>query len=253
MNMTREILVGPAFNLLKGTYKSLTELEYHFKECSKSITERLDWHNPEGKQYPFDLRGDLSKRCSTSVTKTKAATYEIKWIEDLVPNLFVSNMSSSKDVYSRKGIIAVTRLTIMKKYEYGHLEEIEVRREDQQLYKFREGDFLRLHLQDIEDMLLLLVPQKLNNLTIDERYDLNVTLRMFTRRIVIQMRSDLRNMTAYTAYSDPQRDGLSAKEKIEWTRQVKGSGYDSGYRQAALSKKDDEESGEVLWWQGIRE
>ncbi|GKG30478.1 hypothetical protein Tco_0422966, partial [Tanacetum coccineum] len=26
----------------------------------------------------------------------------------------------------------------MKKYDYGHLEEIEVRREDQKLYKFRE-------------------------------------------------------------------------------------------------------------------
>ncbi|GJY06242.1 hypothetical protein Tco_0373296 [Tanacetum coccineum] len=48
-------------------------------------------------------------------------------------------MSSSKDVYFRKRIIAVTRLTIMKKYDYGNLEEIEVRREDQQLYTFKEG------------------------------------------------------------------------------------------------------------------
>ncbi|GKE50347.1 hypothetical protein Tco_1481605 [Tanacetum coccineum] len=78
-------------------------------------------------------------------------------------------MSSSKDVYSKKRIIAVIRLTIMKKYDYGHLEEIEVRKEDHQLYTFQEGDFLRLHLQDIEDMLLLLVQQKLSNLIIDER------------------------------------------------------------------------------------
>ncbi|GKB66216.1 hypothetical protein Tco_0927628 [Tanacetum coccineum] len=102
--------------------------------------------------------------------------------------------------------------------------EIEVRREDQQLYKFKEGYFLRLRLQDIEDMLLLLVQQKLTNLTIDERYDLNVALRMFTRRIIIQrrvedlqlgvksyqkklnlinpdtLRLDLRKRTAYTAY-----------------------------------------------------
>ncbi|GKC26296.1 hypothetical protein Tco_1033590 [Tanacetum coccineum] len=70
---------------------------------------------------------------------------------------FASNMTSPKDVYSRKQIIAVTILTIMKKYDYGHLEEIEVRKEDQQLYKFREGDFPRLRLQDIEDMLLLFV------------------------------------------------------------------------------------------------
>ncbi|GKF05718.1 hypothetical protein Tco_0036386, partial [Tanacetum coccineum] len=49
-----------------------------------------------------------------------------------------------------------TRLKIMKKYDYGHLDETEVRREDQQLYTFKEGDFPRLRLQDIEDMLLLL-------------------------------------------------------------------------------------------------
>ncbi|GJV08615.1 hypothetical protein Tco_1346271 [Tanacetum coccineum] len=261
----------------------------NIKDLTQEIlatTERLDWHNPEGKPYPFDLSkplplirdhrgrqvisqdffinndleylkgGDLSRRYSTSVTKTKAATYEIKWIEDLVRNLwspvtvkydkhaywgtshwgpkrqrfygFDANMSLSKDVYSRKRIIAVTRLTIMEKYDYGHLEEIEVRRDDQKLYKFREGDFPRLRLQDIEDMLLLLVQQKLTNLTIDERYALNVALRMFTRRIVIQrrvedlqlgvksyqkklnltkpdtFRSNLRDKTTYTAYSDPK-------------------------------------------------
>ncbi|GKB25055.1 hypothetical protein Tco_0864456 [Tanacetum coccineum] len=115
----------------------------------------------------------------------------------------------------------------MKKYDYGHLEEIEVRRDDQQLYTFKEGDFKILRLQDIEDMLLLLVQQKLTNLTIDERYNLNVALRMFTKRIVIQRRvedlqlgvesyqkklnltkpdtyrSNIRNKTAYTSHSDP--------------------------------------------------
>ncbi|GKB96704.1 hypothetical protein Tco_0982841 [Tanacetum coccineum] len=195
-NLTQEILVGPTFNLLKGTCKSITELEYHFEECSKATTERLDWHNPKNKPYPFDLRKplpliqdhrgrqiipkdyfinndleylksrDLSRRYSTSVTKIKAATYELKWIEDLVPELwslvqlkydqhayfgtshwgpkrqsfygYASNLTSSKDVYSRRRIIC-------------------------------EGDFKRLRLQDIEDMLLLLVQQKLTNLTINER------------------------------------------------------------------------------------
>nr|GEY79773.1 hypothetical protein [Tanacetum cinerariifolium] len=41
-NLTQEILVGPAFNLLKGTCKSITKLEYHLEECSKATTERLD-------------------------------------------------------------------------------------------------------------------------------------------------------------------------------------------------------------------
>ncbi|GJR80436.1 hypothetical protein Tco_0151221 [Tanacetum coccineum] len=149
-------------------------------------------------------------------------------------------MSSSKDVYSRKRIIAVTRLSIMNKYDYSHLEETEVRQEDQKLYKFREGDFLRLRLQDIEDMLLILVQKKLTNLTIDERYDLNVALRMFTRRIVIQrrvedlqlgvesyqkklnltmpdtFRSNLINKTTYTAYSDPK--GVIYKDQMNRNR-----------------------------------
>ncbi|GJU72115.1 retrovirus-related pol polyprotein from transposon TNT 1-94 [Tanacetum coccineum] len=54
-NLTQEILVGPAFNLLKGSCKSFTELEYHFEECYKVVNDRLDWHNPEGREYPFDL------------------------------------------------------------------------------------------------------------------------------------------------------------------------------------------------------
>ncbi|GJW44119.1 hypothetical protein Tco_0072918 [Tanacetum coccineum] len=227
-NLTQELLVGPTFNLLKGTCKSRMELEYHFEECFKAPTERLDWHNLKGKKYPFDLRkplplipnhrgrhvipfdyfinndleylkgGSLSRKYSTSVTKTKAATYEGPKRQHFYG--FVSNKVSAKDVYSRKRIIAVTSLKIMKWYDYCHLDEIEVRREDQQLYKFKE----------------------------DERYDLNVALRMFTRRIFVQrrvedlqlgiesyqkklnltkpgtFRQNLRNRTAYTAYSDPQ-------------------------------------------------
>ncbi|GJV39650.1 hypothetical protein Tco_1418090 [Tanacetum coccineum] len=149
----------------------------------EATTERLDWHNPEGKPYPFDLNKPLL--LIPDNRGHQVATYKIKWIEDLVRNLwspvkviydkhaylgtsywgpkcqrfywFASNMTSSKDVYYRKQIITVTRLTIMKKYDYGHLEMIKVRREDQQLYTFKEGDFPRLRLQDIEDMLLLLV------------------------------------------------------------------------------------------------
>nr|GEZ51788.1 hypothetical protein [Tanacetum cinerariifolium] len=58
-NLTQKILVGPAFNLLKGTRKSFVELEYHFKECYKSITDQLDWNNPEGHEYLFDLSKPL--------------------------------------------------------------------------------------------------------------------------------------------------------------------------------------------------
>ncbi|GKF23167.1 hypothetical protein Tco_0075489, partial [Tanacetum coccineum] len=54
--------------------------------------------------------------------------------------------------------------------------------------KFKEGDFHRLRIQDIEDMLLLLVQGKVTNLDVEERIAFNVSLRMFTRRVVIQRR-----------------------------------------------------------------
>nr|GEV52331.1 hypothetical protein [Tanacetum cinerariifolium] len=60
LNLTQEILVGPAFNLLKGTCKSIKKLEYHLEECSKATTERIDWHNPKNKPYLFDLKKPLS-------------------------------------------------------------------------------------------------------------------------------------------------------------------------------------------------
>ncbi|GKF46973.1 hypothetical protein Tco_0136775, partial [Tanacetum coccineum] len=58
-NLTQEILVWPAINLLKGTCKSFMELEYHFEECYKAVTDQLDWNNPEGHEYPFDLSKPL--------------------------------------------------------------------------------------------------------------------------------------------------------------------------------------------------
>nr|GFA83675.1 hypothetical protein [Tanacetum cinerariifolium] len=147
------------------------------------------------------LRGGASSRkYTTSVTKTKAADYgHIKWIEDLVPPShcgrkrqqfygFAVNRESALDVYSKRRIIAVIELKIVKWHNYKHLDWISVRRDDDKIYKFKEGDLKRLRIQDIEDMLLLLVQGKLSNLTVEERFSFNVSLRMFTRSIVIQRR-----------------------------------------------------------------
>ncbi|GJS96922.1 hypothetical protein Tco_0803890 [Tanacetum coccineum] len=37
----------------------MDELEYFFEEVYKETTEKLDWNNPEGQQYPHDLRKPL--------------------------------------------------------------------------------------------------------------------------------------------------------------------------------------------------
>nr|GEW18368.1 hypothetical protein [Tanacetum cinerariifolium] len=114
--LTPELLAEPTYELMKGSCKSLVELEYHLEEVFKAKTDQLDWVNSEGQQYPHSLLkplplipnnqghrvipyehfinndleylrgGASSHKYTTSITKTKAADYgHIKWIEDLVP------------------------------------------------------------------------------------------------------------------------------------------------------------------------
>ncbi|GJY47531.1 hypothetical protein Tco_0436594 [Tanacetum coccineum] len=216
---------------MKGSYKSLVELEYFLEEVYKATTDQLHWNNPEGQLYPHDLRKPLplipnsrgrrvipfdqfinndlaylsggvsSRTYETLVTKIKAADYgHIKWIENLVPNSMWFNMESARDVYSRNRIIAIKKLAIFEWHNYKHLEWITVRRDE----------------------------DKLTNLNIEERLALGVSLRMFTRSIVIKRRvedlqlgiesyqkklnltkpdmykSDLKRKTTYTAYSNPR-------------------------------------------------
>ncbi|GJX54128.1 hypothetical protein Tco_0282497 [Tanacetum coccineum] len=211
-----------AYQLLKCTCRSYVELEYNMEECYKELTDQLDWNNPEGDRYPFDLSkplalvksrncqiipvdyffnndlaylqgGTTSRTYTTFLTKTKAAKYDLPEIEDMGPKrqrfyIYASKRVSKHDVYSTKRILAVTNVKVNVWYGYGHLEEIEVRRSDQQLYKFMEGDFPRLHLNDIEDMLLLVVQNILFDLKCEDIVHLAAALRMFTRRIVIQKR-----------------------------------------------------------------
>ncbi|GJZ04628.1 hypothetical protein Tco_0537903, partial [Tanacetum coccineum] len=49
----------------------------------------------------------------------------------------------------------ITHVCVNEETDYGYLEEIVVRRADNALYGFEEGDFPQLRINDIEDMLLL--------------------------------------------------------------------------------------------------
>nr|GFA08699.1 hypothetical protein [Tanacetum cinerariifolium] len=143
-NLTQEILVGPVYNLLKGT-------------CT----------NPE-------------KKYTTSITKTKAAQYEIVEIKYMVLTLW----STTKVGYDKDAKKGIKHWGKRRKLRYGHLEEIVVRRADRQVYKFKEGDFVDLHLNDIEDMLLLVVQHKLFQLDGSDIVDLIVALRITLHSII---------------------------------------------------------------------
>ncbi|GJR41647.1 hypothetical protein Tco_1309750 [Tanacetum coccineum] len=148
-NLTQEILLGPAFRLLKGTRSNFSELEYDFEECYKALLEKLDWENPKG-EYHLNTSSTmissiykeevLSKDYTNVTTKTKGqAQFDLPGIEDNV----LKHMEQSRgDVYSTKHILAVTHVKVMRKHGYRYLEEIVVRRADNALYRFKEGDFL---------------------------------------------------------------------------------------------------------------
>ncbi|GJR49561.1 hypothetical protein Tco_1400082 [Tanacetum coccineum] len=186
-NLTQAHLVGLVYELLKGTCKSSIKLEYNMEECFKALTDKLDWNNLEGDRYP-------EKKYTMSITKTKAAQYEIVGIEDMVPTLWSTkvgsqiNKFSKHKVYSTQKILSVVSVKVQKLHGYGHLEEIVVKRADRQLYKFKEGDFVDLHLNDIEDMLLLVVQHKLFQLDDSDIVEFIVALRMFTRSLIIKRR-----------------------------------------------------------------
>ncbi|GJU12228.1 hypothetical protein Tco_1134624 [Tanacetum coccineum] len=142
--ITKADLVGPVYNLLKGTCQRSIELEYNMEECYKDLTGKT--------------------------LKTKVARF------------------SKHDVYSPLKILSVVSVNVNKLHGYGYLEEIVVRRADRQLYKFKECDFVNLHLNYIEDMLLFVVQHKLFHLDGEVIVDLAVALHIFTRSLIINKR-----------------------------------------------------------------
>nr|GEW66756.1 hypothetical protein [Tanacetum cinerariifolium] len=214
--------------------------------------------------------GDGGKHCAVhSVLKRKdrEADYRhIKWIEDLVPRTmwieepigydkhalwgvshwgrkrqqfygFAVNRESARDVYSKRRIVAVTEFKIVEWHSYKHLDWITVRRDDDKLYKFKEGDFKRLRIQDIEDMLLLLVQGKLTNLTVEELFDAcgkhHFSVGSATHHInMAQVSSVTSKVQGYTAYPNDVPQFNPAQLPFN-----KSSGRSSAYYQRMVMRK----------------
>ncbi|GKA26592.1 hypothetical protein Tco_0712701 [Tanacetum coccineum] len=243
--ITKVDLVGPVYNLLKGTCQRSIEIEYNMEECFKALIVRLNWENPKGNRCPFDLSKPLplkvrlghlivtseyffnndleylkstnsERKYTTSITKMKAARYELVGIEYMIPKQWSTtkvgndkdvafgikhrgpkrqqfyraqlNRFLKHDVYFPLKILSVVSVKVDKLHGNGYLEEIMVKRANRQLYKFKEGDFINLHLNDIKDMLPLVVQHKLFHLNGEVIVDLAMVLRMFTRSLIIKKR-----------------------------------------------------------------
>nr|GEY36914.1 hypothetical protein [Tanacetum cinerariifolium] len=173
-NLTQEILVGHAFNLLKGTCKSFAKLEYHFEECYKAVNDKLDWNNPEGHTYQFDL----SKPLPLIEDRGRQVVYADYFINN---DLEYLKGGSSSSKYS-------TSTTRTKAAKYDNIKGIED--------MFKEGDFPRLNLRDIKDMLLLLVQKKLSNVDVDDRLMHSDELYKFHDETLSSVRSVLNDIAS---------------------------------------------------------
>nr|GEV42906.1 hypothetical protein [Tanacetum cinerariifolium] len=131
-----------------------------------------DWLKKPKRPPTPDPEWNIGKQLMMDLLKIGlAAKYDLQGIKDIVPTIW----NPIKVTYEKHDAL-VTSVKVNKWCGYGHLEEIEIRRADQKLYKFMEGDFPKLHLNDIKDMLLLVVQNKLFNLNSDVIIDLAVTL-----------------------------------------------------------------------------
>ncbi|GJU45160.1 hypothetical protein Tco_1202426 [Tanacetum coccineum] len=271
-------MLGPAFRLLKGTHSNYAKLEYYFKECNKALTEKLDWENPEGGDYPFDLSkplplithgkcqrvpfeffinndlkylqgGILTMTYTTSTTKTKAAKYDLPGIKDMVLNIW----SPVKVAYDKYALWGISHWREKRKSFYAYARGIQSRGDVYSTKRImavthvKEGDFSRLQINNIKDMLILVVQNRLTNLSGDDVADFAIALRMFTRCLI----SEKGTRTLHTetlkdsSMSTTTRGTVLAEEKMEHIRKEKSSFPDQGHQQAAKGKEEDEEFREI--------
>nr|GEZ67977.1 hypothetical protein [Tanacetum cinerariifolium] len=158
--LTPELIAGPTYELLNGSYKSLVELEYHLEEVYKATTDQLDWVNPEGQQYPHNLLKPLplipNSQGRRVILFEHFINNDLEYLrEDLVPRTmwikepigydkhalwgvsywrhkrqqfydFAVNWESARNAYSKQRIIAVTELKIVEWHNYKYLDWITV-------------------------------------------------------------------------------------------------------------------------------
>ncbi|GJW58815.1 hypothetical protein Tco_0105546 [Tanacetum coccineum] len=171
-HLTQELLIGPTYDLIKGTCKSVAELEYHLEEVFKATNEQLDWNIPEGTPYPHNLSkplplipnargrfvilfdhfinndleylkgGSSSRKYTTSITKTKAADYgQVKWIKDQIPKTTWSVVPIDYEQTRLLGYIPLGSKTseiLWKCYQHGNFQRCLLKAQDHRSYQSQE-------------------------------------------------------------------------------------------------------------------
>ncbi|GJS72616.1 hypothetical protein Tco_0705457 [Tanacetum coccineum] len=142
-------LEGARLEKLKQQYRNDVELEYHVDQLKAAMLSEGQWNNNEG------IEDRISERWSKEVHRYQIeAPNGIHHWDDARQDFFkakINNITPGK-VYSDKKIISVVRVFVKRKWGYGFLSSIVVRRSDKQEYTFSYANLHRLSLNDIEDI-----------------------------------------------------------------------------------------------------
>ncbi|GKC83957.1 hypothetical protein Tco_1139674 [Tanacetum coccineum] len=144
----------------------------------------------------------------------------------------------------------------MRKHRYGYLEEIVVRRDDNALYRLKEGD-------DVTDFAIAL-RMFTRSLVIQRGVkDLQLGVKSYQKKINVTKPDKTRSQKKAPVHSiqRPLRIHLCRRlqeeqnidmeyfteKKMEKLGKEKSLFHNQGHQQAAKGKEDDEEFGEIYW------
>ncbi|GKA15985.1 hypothetical protein Tco_0695732 [Tanacetum coccineum] len=178
-------LEGAGLERIKVQYNIDVELEYHVSQLKATVLSKAQWNIDEGDvSKPISFEQHMLKK-----QRSSALNGIHHWEEGRI-DFFKAGMSvvTEGNVYSDLRIKSVVNIVIKKKWGYGFLTSIVVRRSDDKEYEFRYADLPRLNLNNFEDMYLLQVQDKLHHLPLEFMKDFNNALLLFIRRVVIQNR-----------------------------------------------------------------
>nr|GEW27241.1 xylulose kinase-1 [Tanacetum cinerariifolium] len=197
---------APKEKVSKTTGKSTQGSKSHQKTASESapaeepIQTNQDLEEPSHQEFEIGVADDqpiteASQHPECDLAKQADSLSLFNELMDTHVDLF-SNESTQSSTLTPELLAGLTyelvkgscKSLVELEFFLEEVYEATTDQDDDKLYKFKEGDFKRLRIQDIEDMLLLLVQGKLTNLTVKERFAFNVAIRMFMRSIVIQRR-----------------------------------------------------------------
>nr|GEW26884.1 hypothetical protein [Tanacetum cinerariifolium] len=194
--LTPELLTGPTFELMKGSCKSLVELEYFFEEVYKETTDQLDWNNPEGQQYPHDLRKPLPLIPNSQGRRVIHFDHFVNNdLEYLCGECGVKCRSATTIMHSGESRIGGTNVnSSMDLLLTGNVIEISTPNDESSLSQSSKYIVIQRRVEDLQ--LGVKSYQKKINLINPDTY-----------------RLDLKRKEAYTAYSNPRGFIYQNKDK----------------------------------------